>query len=151
MCASDAIALDEGAVRNTRDVDLLVRRGDFNAVRAALESVGFLHHTLLDVETFIDGASGRPSDGIHLIFAGEKVKPEDPVPAPTLDRSQRAAEFQVADLTALVQMKLTAWRLKDQVHLLDLINVGMIDASFPAQFPQPLRDRLQHLLDNPKS
>src|SRR5437763_14847331 len=61
--------VDEEAVRNTRDVDLLVRRTDFAAVRAALEGAGFVYHHLLDVDTFIDGPDGRPSGGIHLLFA----------------------------------------------------------------------------------
>jgi hypothetical protein len=33
--------------------------------------------------------------------------------------------------------------------LLDLIGVGLIDASWPARLPSPLDDRLQELLDNP--
>ena len=32
--------VDESAVRNTQDVDILVRRVDFDAVRTALEAVG---------------------------------------------------------------------------------------------------------------
>jgi len=39
-------------------------------------------------------------------------------PSPDLDESERAAEFQVATLKALVRMKLIANRRKDQVHLL---------------------------------
>src|SRR3954466_13888419 len=39
--ASWVATVDEGAVRNTRDVDLLVRRTDLPAVTAALEKVGF--------------------------------------------------------------------------------------------------------------
>src|SRR5580700_6571101 len=69
--------IDEDAVRNTKDVDLLVRREDFLAVRTALESVGFIYHHLLDIEVFIDGPEGKPSGGVHLLFAGEKVKRDD--------------------------------------------------------------------------
>jgi hypothetical protein len=50
----------------------------------------------------------------------------------------------------LVRMKLIAFRLKDRVHLLDLIGVGLIDASWPARFPPELGSRLQELLDNPE-
>jgi hypothetical protein len=46
-------------------------------------------------------------------------------------------------------MKLTSYRLKDQVHLQDLIGVGLIDASWPGRFPPDLAARLQHLLDTP--
>src|ERR1700676_4555490 len=67
--------IDEGAVRNTRDVDLLVRRADLGAARAALEGAGFVYHQLLDVEMFIDGPQGRPSEAVHLLYAGEKVRP----------------------------------------------------------------------------
>ena len=69
--------VDEDAVRNTRDVDLLIRRPDFPAARACLEAVGFIYHELLDIDTFIDGPQGKPSGGIHLLFAGEKVRRDD--------------------------------------------------------------------------
>jgi hypothetical protein len=141
--------IDEEAIRNTRDVDLLVRRGDLDAARTALEAVGFVYHQLLDIDLFIDGPQGRPSGGVHLLFAGEKVRPEDEHALPDLDESERAAEFQVTKLQALVLMKLTSYRRKDQVHLLDLIGVGLIDATWPARFPPPLGDRLQTLLDDP--
>ena len=140
---------DEGAVRNTRDVDILIRRSELPAARAALEAVGFVYYQVLDVDTFIDGPQGRPSGGVHLLYAGEKVRSDSEYASPGLDESERAAEFQVASLEALVRMKLIANRRKDQVHLLDLIGVGLLDATWPARFPPPLGDRLQQLLDDP--
>src|SRR5947209_14016664 len=68
--------VDEDAVRNTRDVDLLVRRADLPAARAALEAAGFIYYHLLDVDMFLDGPQGKPSGGVHILFAGEKVRPE---------------------------------------------------------------------------
>ena len=141
--------IEEEAIRNTRDVDLLVRRADLPAARTALEAVGFVYYQLLDVDMFLDGPDGKPSGGVHLLFAGEKVRPDDEHASPDLDESERAAEFQVAKLEALVRMKLIAYRRKDQVHLLDLIGVGLIDATWPARFPPPLGERLQQLLDDP--
>ncbi len=141
--------VDEGAVRNTRDVDLLIRRADLEFVRAALESADFVYHHLLDVDMFIDGPQGRPSEAVHILYAGEKVRPEIEHRFPDLHESERAAEFQVTSLPALVRMKLISYRRKDQVHLLDLIGVGLIDATWPARFPPPLGDRLQVLLDDP--
>src|SRR6202795_4531674 len=140
---------DEGSVRNTRDVDLLVRRADLAAARAALEAAGFVYHQVLDVDMFIDGPQGRPSEAVHILFAGEKVRPAYEHASPDLDESERAADFQVTTLEALVRMKLIAYRRKDQVHLLDLIGVGLIDTTWPARFPPPLGDRLQELLDDP--
>jgi Uncharacterised nucleotidyltransferase len=141
--------IDDEAVRNTRDVDLLIRRADFAAAQSALENVGFVYQHLLEVDVFIDGPQGKPSAGLHLLFAGEKVRGDDEHACPELEESERAAEFQVVALMALVRMKLMSWRLKDRVHLLDLIHVGHIDATWPARLPPPLAERLQQLLDNP--
>src|SRR5437762_4568752 len=141
--------VDEDAVRTTRDVDLLIRRTDLPAARVALEAAGFVYYQLLDVDLFIDGPQGRPSGGVHILFAGEKVRPDYEHASPDLDKSERVAEFQVAKLEALVRMKLIANRLKDRVHLLDLIGVGLIDATWPARFPPSLGERLQQLLDDP--
>jgi putative nucleotidyltransferase-like protein len=147
--AEGVARIDEGAVRNTRDVDLLVRRADLGAARTALEGAGFVYHQLLDAEMFIDGPQGRPSEAVHLLYAGEKVRPEYEHASPDLDESERAVEFQVASLEALVRMKLISYRRKDQVHLLDLIGVGLLDATWPARLPPPLGARLQQLLDDP--
>ena len=141
--------IDEDAVRTTRDVDLLVRRADFASVRATLEAVGFIYHQVFDVDAFIDGPQGKPSGGIHLLFAGEKVRQEDEHTLPEIDESERASEFQVANLAALVRMKLIAWRDKDRTHLRDMIGVGLLDATWPARFPPPLDTRLRQLLDDP--
>src|SRR3984885_3174659 len=140
---------DEGAVRNTPDVDLLVRRIDLPAARTALEAAGFVYYQLRDVDMFIDGPQGRPSEAVHILFAGEKIRSDYEHASPDLDESERASEFQVATLPALVRMKLIANRRKDQVHLLDLIGVGLLDATWPARLPPPLGERLQQLLDDP--
>jgi hypothetical protein len=142
--------IDEDAVRTTRDVDLLVRRSDLSAACAALEAVGFVYHRVLNVDTFVDGPQGKPSGGVRLVFAGEKVRPGDEFPMPELDESERAVGFQVATLEAVVRMKLIAWRDKDRTHLRDLIGVGLVDATWPARLPPPLGARLQQLLDDPR-
>jgi hypothetical protein len=141
--------VDEGAVRTTRDVDLLIRRPDFEAARAALTGAGFVYGQVLDVELFLDGPEGRPSDGLHIVFAGEMVKADYSTPAPDVVESEPGASFQVVSLHALVEMKLNAFRLKDRVHLQDLIGVGLVDATWPARLPPALGARLQQLLDNP--
>jgi hypothetical protein len=55
MAGDQAVAawvarVDRAAVRNTQDVDILVRRSDFDAVKVALEAVGFEHYNLMDVD-----------------------------------------------------------------------------------------------------
>src|SRR5712692_6225000 len=68
--------VDEAAVRNTQDVDILVRRSDLDALTAALELAGFVRREILGIEMFLEGPRGRPRDGVHLLFAGEKVRAE---------------------------------------------------------------------------
>ncbi len=58
-------------------------------------------------------------------------------------------EFSVVSLEALVRMKLTSYRRKDQVHLLDMIDIELIDSTWPAKYPGELGQRLQQLLDDP--
>lgn len=140
---------DESAVRNTRDEGVLLRRADFGAAKLALETMGFVHAETLGADMFLDGPEGGPRDAVHVVFAGEKVHADHPTPAPDVAESETGAQFQVVALGALVRMKLNAFRLKDQVHLLDMIEVGLIDASWPARFPEALGKRLQYLPDHP--
>jgi hypothetical protein len=147
--ASWVATVDEGAVRTTRDVDLLVRRSDLPAVTAALEQAGFVADELLDVVMFRDGPEGKPSEAIHLLFAGEKTRPDHLLPAPEIETVKDPANFSVIAFDTLVVMKLMSNRRKDQVHLLDLIGVGLIDASFLSKLPPELAVRLKHLLDTP--
>jgi hypothetical protein len=142
--------IDEAAVRNTQDVDVLVRRPDFPAVKAALESVGFAHHEIAGIDVFLDGPAAKPRNAVHLVFAGEKVRPHEPAVNPDVSESEDAGLFRVISLEALVRIKLTAFRDKDRTHLRDLIEVGLVDAAWPARLPRALADRLQQLLDSPE-
>src|ERR1700689_4880942 len=54
--------VDEAAVRNTQDVDILLRRTDFAAAKTALEAAGFVHCNTLDLDMFLDGPTGRVKD-----------------------------------------------------------------------------------------
>jgi len=66
--------VDRAAVRNTQDVDVLIRRSDFDAVQIALENVGFVYRSIVGVDCFLDFEDSHPRDAVHIIFAGEKVK-----------------------------------------------------------------------------
>jgi len=141
--------IDEDAVRTTKDVHLLIRRPDFAATKAALEGSGFIHYELLGLDVFVDGPTGKPSGGIHLLYANEQVKLHDANPTPDVAESERGGGFTVIELEALLRMKLTAYRDKDRTHVRDLIGVGQLDATWPARLPAPLGERLQQLLDDP--
>ena len=141
--------VDEGAVRNTRDVDVMLRRVDLERARAALEGVGFVYRHTAGLDVFLDGPEASVRDAVHIVFAGEKVRPQEPVANPDLTASERTSEFAVLTLEALVTIKLTAFRDKDRTHLRDLIEVGLLDRSWLPNLPTPLAERLQSILDDP--
>src|ERR1700738_1567805 len=68
--------VDEAAVRNTQDVDILVRRADLDAVKAALATVGFVYRHSAGIDMFLDGPNAKARDAVHVVFAGEKVRPD---------------------------------------------------------------------------
>jgi hypothetical protein len=143
--------VDEAAVRNTQDVDLLLRREDLVAATPPLQSAGFIPRHVSGIDMFLDGPRARDRDAVHIVFAGEKVRPDNLLPAPDVVESESAGSCRVLSLPALVRMKLTSFRIKDKMHLLDLIDVGLLDASWIATFPGELGARLQELIDNPEA
>ncbi len=142
--------VDEAAVRNTQDVDIMIRREDFDRARAALEGAGFVYRRAAGLDIFLDSAAASPRQGVHLVFAGEFVKPGEPAPNPGVEESTDMGSFRALNLDALVRIKLTAYRRKDQVHLLDMIDVGLLDQTWTAKLPPVLAERLQTLLDSPE-
>jgi hypothetical protein len=141
--------IDEGAVRNTRDVDILIRREDLPKVIQVMEAVGFVYANVTGVDLFIDGPKGKPSQGVHLLFAGELVRDKDTVPTPTLDEATAGPRFRLVSLEALLRMKLVSYRDKDKTHIRDLIGVGLIDDTWPDRFPPVLAERLRAILADP--
>jgi hypothetical protein len=149
--ASWITTVDEGAARNTRDVDLLVRSEDLTVISAVLERAGFVRAEVLDVMMFLDGPDARPSESIRLLFAAEKVLPNHPMPAPSQSTIDDPAGFRATTLEALVSMKLLSNRDKDRTHLRDLIGVGLVDRSWLTKLPVVLAERLRGILDTPGS
>ena len=141
--------VDEEAVRNTRDVDILLRQEDLEAAKVALGGAGFIYHETLGVHMFIDGPKGSARNAVHILIAGKKVQEDYAEPTPDVAESEPGPEFRALNLEPLVRMKLTSFRDKDRTHLRDFIELGLIDASWPARFPPELAARLQHLLDTP--
>ena len=149
--------MDEAAVRNTRDIAILLRRSDLEAARHALESVGFSYRKIASLgqpeglHLFLDHGQASVRDAVHIVFAMEKVRPDSPVASPDVTDSESADRFRVVTLEALIRMKLAAFRDKDRTHLRDLIEVGLLDATFLDRLEPALRERLNVLLTNPEA
>jgi hypothetical protein len=141
--------VDETAVRNTRDVDIILRRDDLAAATTALEMAGFVPRHSAGLEMFLDGPQASAPHALHVIFAREKVRSEHILAAPDVGESELADRFRIVTLEALVRMKLTAFRDKDRTHLRDLIDVGLVDESWRERLPADLFSRLQSILETP--
>jgi hypothetical protein len=142
--------VDEAAVRNTQDVDILLRRSDLPAAIVAMAGAGFVHRHAKSLDMFLDEPDAKARDAVHVVFASEKVKADSLTPAPDITESEATETFRLVTLEALVRMKLTAFRDKDRTHLRDLIEVGLVDASWTARLSAELAARLQSLLDSPE-
>lgn len=148
LVGGQAVALwvatvDPSAVRTTKDIDLLLDRAALPTAREAARSIGMDYFETMGVGMFIDRAAPNPRHGVHIVWAGEKVRPGNPVPAPTLDdRQTLQGGRHVVSLPKLVEMKLTAFRDQDRVHLRDMLDVGLIDRSVTQRLPRELSERL---------
>ena len=154
VAGGDAVALwvsrvDEAAVRNTRDVNVLLRRADLDAARAALEGAGFVYRRVAGIDAFLDGPDAKVRDAVHVVFANERVREGEALPNPDVDESVVGGAFRVLSLEALVRVKLTAFRDKDRTHLRDLIELGLVDEGWMDRVPPELAGRLRELLDDP--
>lgn len=144
-------SVDEAAVRNTQDVDILLRRQDLDAATAALVGSGFVYRHTGGLDVFLDGDGAKDREAVHIVFACEKVRLHEALPNPDVTDSEATSQFQVLSLPALVQIKLTAFRTKDQMHLRDMIEIGLVDAGWVKRYPQELGSRLQQLIDTPEA
>jgi Uncharacterised nucleotidyltransferase len=142
--------IDEAAIRNTQDVDILIRREDLPAAISAMEANGFVYRHAAGMDMFLDGPAAKARDAVHVVFAGERIRPEYSEPAPGVENPFLDKNVRVLPLDSLLKMKLTSFRDKDRTHVRDLINVGLIDGSWCAKLPLELAARLQQLLDTPE-
>ncbi|MEI6635848.1 MAG: hypothetical protein WCO99_04725 [Planctomycetota bacterium] len=139
--------VDESALRTTKDVDILVRPADLPAMIAAMKAAGFHHRNTSGLDMFVEDPDGSARDAVHVLLVGTVERSGEP--NPDIAPAVRTNDLQIVALETLVRMKLNAFRDKDRVHLRDMISLAMIDATWPARFPEPLQERLQSLLDDP--
>jgi hypothetical protein len=147
--------VDESAVRTCATVEVLVRRAEFAAVEAALGSVGFVRRRpgptdRRSLVVFVNEPGAQVRDGVFMIFAGEPLLGENPLPSPDVSEAEIIEGRRVLSLDALVRMELATNKALQGMRLCDLMDVGLIDASWRDRVPPELQVRLQEILDNPE-
>src|SRR5436190_21485809 len=85
--------VDEAAVRNTQDVDILLRRADLVRAKEALAPAGFVYRHSSGIDMFLDGPGAKARDAVHGVFAGEKVRKEYEFPTPDVDDAKQSSTF----------------------------------------------------------
>ncbi len=152
LAGGNAVAIwvatkDPAAVRTTKDVDLLLRREDLPKARAAALAADMDYFEVLGVGMFLDRQDPNPRHAVHLLWAGERVRPEYPLPSPTIDERQILdAGISVVSLPGLVRMKLMSNRDQDRVHLRDMIDTELVGRDLLIGLPEELSRRLDDLL-----
>lgn len=157
VCGGWAVAgwvatIDEDATRTTKDVDILLRRADFDRAKSAMEKGGFCFAEVQGVPMFLDGPDGKPKRGVHILWACERLRSDDAMPAPDIEPQETDAlhPFPRVGLEGIVRLKLMAWRDHDKASLYDMIEVGVLEDAMVQWYDGELAKRLQFLFDNPE-
>jgi len=130
------------AGRLTRDIDITVRREDLERIARAVEPFGLRHRHVAGVDMLVQTGEPSARRAVHLIFTGEKVRADYPEPAPAAGPCRVLRGVRLIPLADLVRMKLTSFRSKDETHLKDLDEAGLIGPEIEAGLPEILRARL---------
>jgi len=129
------------AGRLTRDIDIVVRRADLAAIAGAVEPFGLKYRHVAGVDMLIQ--SGQPARrAVHMIFSGEKVREEYSEPVPDLGTPRIIKGVRLCPVEDLIRMKLISFRLKDQMHLKDLDEAGVINPQIEEGLSPVQRERL---------
>jgi hypothetical protein len=130
------------AGRLTRDIDIAVRREDLARIAAAVEPCGLHYRHVAGVDMLVQAEGPTARRAVHLIFTGEKVRPEYLETVPEMAECRRIKGIRLVPLADLVRMKLTSFRAKDEAHLKDMDEAGLITLEIEAQLSDLLRARL---------
>ena len=130
------------AGRLTKDIDIVVRREDLRKIAEAVEPFGFEYRHVAGVDMLVEAGAPSARRAVHMIFSGEKVRPEYLEATPEMGAWRTIREVRLVPPADLVRMKLTSFRLKDQAHLKDLDEAGLITREIEAGLSPALLERL---------
>lgn len=132
----------------TRDVDLMIRRADMDRVIAIAAERGFRFRHAAGPDMLLYGDSESARNSVHLLFSGEKVRPSQATPNPDISpvlKSIHGEDVSGTPLADLLRMKLSSWRLKDQVHVQVMDAAGLITPLVEHSLNEELQARLAHV------
>ena len=134
--------VEPDAGRLTKDIDIVVRRDDLERIAKAAEPFGLRHRHVAGVDMLVQADQPSARRAIHLVFTGERVRPEYYEATPELGPYRQMRGLRLIPLTDLVRMKLTSFRAKDEAHLKDLDEAGLITPEIETALSPVLAERL---------
>ncbi len=135
-----------GRGRSTEDVDIAIDRKELQRIADAAEKFGFRYRHVAGVDMLVDAEMPRASTAVHMVFINEKVRAEYLEAVPGFSEPTLTEEgILLAPVADLVKMKLTSFRMKDQLHLKDLDSARLITPEIEASLPEALRARLEEV------
>jgi len=147
--AAHVARVNPAAQRNTQDMDILLRREDLDKAKQAMDVIGYRFRKVMKLHAFMPKERGHKFvEGVHVIWANEKVREDYLAPAPNVsDHGIFLGEdgVQYIGLLELLTMKLTSFRLKDKVHVQDLIEQKLITKKVEMALPVELQMRLNEV------
>ncbi len=132
----------------TRAVDLMILRSDLERVKEIASQHGFRFRHSAGLDMLLYGETDSTKNAVHLIFSGEKVRPNQATPNPPIHPERRTIhgrEAFVIPVVDLARMKLSAYRDKDRVHIRSMDAAGLITPEVEKALPIDLQSRLQHI------
>ncbi len=92
------------------------------------------------------GDTNSDRNAVHLVFTGEKVRPGQAIPNPSMDPERKrihGKEVFVIPLSDLMRMKLSSYRDKDRVHIRAMDAAGLITPEVQNKLTPELLARLK--------
>ena len=123
--------VEPDAGRLTKDIDIAVRREDLERIAKAAEPFGLKFSHLAGVDMLVQYEQPNVRRAVHFVYMA------DPFSAATV-----VSGLPLIPLTDLVRMKLTSFRAKDEAHIKDLDEAGLLTPEIEATLPPELAERL---------
>jgi hypothetical protein len=126
----------------------MIQRTHLEKVKEIVARHGFRFRQPAGVDILLYGPSDSARNAVHLIFSGEKVRPNQVTPNPPIHPEKKAIhgrEVFVIPVPDLVRTKLSSYRDKDRVHVRAMDAAGLITPEVEKGLANELQSRLQHV------
>jgi hypothetical protein len=131
------------AGRLTKDVDIMVRREDLATIAAVVEPFGLEYRHVAGEDMLVQKGQPASRRAVHMIFSGEKVREDYADSVPEMGAFRTLKGIRLVPVEDLIRMKLTSFRAKDEAHLKDMDEAGLITPAIEANLLPLHQERLR--------